>query len=699
MEKYDLREALKKCKSGASSGQQIAKIKLDQLKTVLDKAKNEIETAKRTFEKSNCNNLNMENSFAEQLQEIQKSFNKLQMQLERDFKNGKKKAGDFSITLFGRTMAGKSTLMEILTEGDGNSIGKGAQRTTRDVRKYQWNNLVVTDVPGIGAFEGKEDETLAFEAARDSDLILFLLTDDAPQPEEADCFGRIIELGKPVMCVVNVKSAISENANTKLAIYDINKKFDKNRLEKIKNQFMGFANLIGQKWETVPFIYVHLKAAYMSQHMPDKEIAKYMNESSKIDDLKKIICDKVNECGEYFKMKYYIDLVSVPMFDSIDVLLSQSQKSYVQAKVLDEKKRRLNEWSQQFEKDGMREVSDFIFQIKSDLNRKIPQFAEQHYDDQNAAAAWKKEITKINIDEKCQCFLTEKKEQCITHITELAREIENELSFSLIVEEEKILNMEKITDDKRTWKWTTSILSCGVGIAGIIAGVIGSSVAGVLTIAGLAVGVVGWIFGSLFTSRAEKERKARRKLEEKLYDANKKMCEKIENEIRNKVREIKEKQIDSLCIDMQMVYSIVAKLSNTQRQLAWDISEKYLDMNKRNIKEALVFLKEKKYQNYIVKVARIPKINVIMINEKADIPYDIVRKIEKLIMERIYIIKKTDDKEKIINQVIWNEERSDKITIDSEKKIAFVDVKTVSPNEKNRMKLAQQLVELQILRK
>lgn len=28
----------------------------------------------------------------------------------------------FSITLFGRTMAGKSTLMEVLTEGDGNTI-------------------------------------------------------------------------------------------------------------------------------------------------------------------------------------------------------------------------------------------------------------------------------------------------------------------------------------------------------------------------------------------------------------------------------------------------------------------------------------------------------------------------------------------------------------------------------------------------
>lgn len=85
----------------------------------------------------------------------------------------------FSITLFGRTMAGKSTLMEILTEGNGETIGKGAQRTTRDVRKYTWNELEITDVPGIGAFEGEDDEQLAFEAAKTADLILFLITDDA----------------------------------------------------------------------------------------------------------------------------------------------------------------------------------------------------------------------------------------------------------------------------------------------------------------------------------------------------------------------------------------------------------------------------------------------------------------------------------------------------------------------------------------
>lgn len=64
---------------------------------------------------------------------------------------------DFSIVVYGRTEAGKSTLMEILTCGNGDSIGKGGQRTTLDVRDYYWQGLKITDVPGISAFGGKKE--------------------------------------------------------------------------------------------------------------------------------------------------------------------------------------------------------------------------------------------------------------------------------------------------------------------------------------------------------------------------------------------------------------------------------------------------------------------------------------------------------------------------------------------------------------
>ena len=129
--------------------------------------------------------------------------------IQADIKALRERSKDFSIVVYGRTMAGKSTLMEILTHGNGQSIGKGASRTTLDVRDYFWNGLKITDVPGISAFGGAQDERLALEAAKAADLILFLLTDDAPQADEAEKLAQLKKFGKPILGVINVKMSFN----------------------------------------------------------------------------------------------------------------------------------------------------------------------------------------------------------------------------------------------------------------------------------------------------------------------------------------------------------------------------------------------------------------------------------------------------------------------------------------------------------
>ena len=195
-----------------------------------------------------------ENLFFLHLQgyKIKNSFERLSIELDYDIKKNKRNLSDFSITLFGRTMAGKSTLMEILTHGDGKTIGKGAQRTTRDIRTYSWNGLKITDVPGIVAFEGKDDENLAFETAKSADLILFLITDDGPQVAEAECFSKIVKLGKPIICILNVKAHISDKDETdfRLGLRNINKKIEENNMfnqsikEELKRSFEIFGKNI-----------------------------------------------------------------------------------------------------------------------------------------------------------------------------------------------------------------------------------------------------------------------------------------------------------------------------------------------------------------------------------------------------------------------------------------------------------------------
>lgn len=78
---------------------------------------------------------------------------------------------------------------------------------------------------------------------------------------------------KPVVCIVNVKAAISENKNLKLAIRDINKRFDKMRLYEIHKQFLQYSKQLDQDWGYVPFVNLHLKSAFLAQNIEDQVTA------------------------------------------------------------------------------------------------------------------------------------------------------------------------------------------------------------------------------------------------------------------------------------------------------------------------------------------------------------------------------------------------------------------------------------------
>ena len=194
----DLSRALGECYEAARSGYELASDEKTVLDKILSSAEDKIRETAIEYKTSPCEIVGIGETLEGQLADIQGAVDDLRISFSEDLENLEKDLSKFSITLFGRTMAGKSTLMEVLTEGDGSAIGMGAQRTTRDIRRYEWNGLAVTDVPGIGAFEGEEDTRLAFDAAKTADLIVFLLTDDAPQAVEADCFRQVKDLGKPV---------------------------------------------------------------------------------------------------------------------------------------------------------------------------------------------------------------------------------------------------------------------------------------------------------------------------------------------------------------------------------------------------------------------------------------------------------------------------------------------------------------------
>lgn len=698
MDDTDLKQVLSECKKAARSGYKIASAQEKNLNRALASAQEKVQSTIIDFNSSPCYAPEATELLEGQLVEIRDAFNHLSFAFKEDIQNLRENLSKFSVTLFGRTMVGKSTLMEILTEGDGSSIGKGSQRTTRDVRKYTWNGLEITDVPGIGAFEGEDDEQIAFEAAKTADLILFLITDDAPQVAEAECFSKIVNLGKPIICIMNVKVSVSEDKSLKLAMRDVNKRFDMERLGKIRNQFLMFAEQFGQTWSHISFVYVHLKSAYAVLNISDKEISRSFHEISRIDYLKKRIVEQVRTKGEFYRVKTFIDIISNPILESMENLLEQSQVNSVQGRTILAKKRQLGDWKDVFYRDAKAQIKSLIVKIKSELNGEIASFAEDHFDDKNADKAWSKLHKSRKVEVRCQELLEDLEAKSNDKLKEISREITNELKFATSFEGDKSLRMHKIIDGKKLWDWSSIALGGGLSIAAGIAYLVGAAASGPLGWAALAVSVIGIGGSFLFKSRDKKEFEARTRLEKKLRENVTKICDTLESQMQKNLDSLVSVRIEGLMLEMDKINSVIFRLADTQKELAWGLNSHLIELNSQILTEAIRLIGAEGLQYHILSVARIPgNTSLLLLNDGTVFPKEQKEDLYKLMSERIGFIYDSDNKKVLISRVLGRDIDRNLISIEEKIGVAHILLGDASPNMKNRVRLAQQFSRLLIM--
>ena len=353
----DLTEVLNQQKPYAKRGYSLAKDAISLLENTVHSVSFELQSEIDRLYNSNLRDDETSKSLSEQLQKIRSDYYILPEKMREDVDSINRSG--FSITVFGRTMAGKSTLMEILTHGDGKSIGNGRQRFTRDVRTYTYKKLQITDVPGVAAFEGKDDENIAFDAAKKCDLIVFLINDDDVQPEVTECLSRIFSIGKPVICIINVKQGIADDLcekEMKMFKSRLDKKMNTERLDGIKQQMFEFGKSYGQDWHSIRFAYVHLKAAYMSQQEKHREWSETLLYLSRFEYVDKLITDEISSKGSFYKLKAYADIVTVPLVDAVETLYNQSAENSRQGSIFVEKGRNLRNWNKNFENNAKTQI-------------------------------------------------------------------------------------------------------------------------------------------------------------------------------------------------------------------------------------------------------------------------------------------------------------------------------------------------------
>ena len=487
----DIEEALHECQAYAQKGYDIANNTWNTIHQALLAEERKVKKVDK--QQGRISRLADEELIKKKKQGLA-SFMEMDKELKQDLSYLQKQQKEFSVLVFGRTMVGKSTLMEIMTHGSGASIGNGSQRTTLDVRDYHWQGMKITDVPGIASFDGREDDRLALEAAKAADLILFLISDDGVQQEEAKNLAELRRLGKPVLGIINVKLGITEQVRSLDMKRLRNKMAERERIESICNQFRQFASLFQQDWSDLTFVPVHLKAAYLGQ---DKNPELW--EVSNFTAVEDYILSKVKRDGCFLRIKTFLDRVIIPLQGRMEILYENSSSSLTEAFEYQKKCQELTEWKKAFKADSQRKKANLRKRLQRKLARGIRDFVEDNYDNEDAGKDWKKYLKKeLKLEADCMSFLQERANKCTRKRRELMDSLRTELTFAGVNAEFDDISMDSITDTK---------------LLGTIAG---GALTIVCPVAGIALTLFNWLFGS---SKEEKIREAQEELQEQLQDA------------------------------------------------------------------------------------------------------------------------------------------------------------------------------------
>lgn len=705
MPQTDLTKALSECYEAAKSGYELAADERAVLDKILESAEDNIRETAIEYKASPCEVIGLGEALEGQLSDIQQSVDSLRISFTEDLNALKEDLEKFSVTLFGRTMAGKSTLMEVLTEGDGSAIGMGAQRTTRDIRRYEWNGLAVTDVPGIGAFEGEEDTRLAFDAAKTADLIVFLLTDDAPQAVEADCFRQVKDLGKPVIIIMNVKVSVDSGKSMKLIERDMNRAFDDERIEEIRKQFCRFAEPFGQDWNNVPFVATHLKAAYetvKSAKAGDTEQEEFWTRISRIDDLKSLICEEVRVRGKYIRVKTFADIIANPMIEALSELDLQSRMNESQGKVVSDKKRALEKRKAVFVKDGKKRIESFMMRLKSELRSDIAVFAEEHYNDKMADIAWGEIIESKNIEGRCKELLDDMEAEVDGIIEETIREMESELRYVSIDSVQRTFLTPALIDAKRIVGWTSLLLGGG-----------GTVAAAILTLSGLeiAAGPVGWVaaaiglaggIGLLFLeSTGDKLAKARAKLEKELTESVNATCDSIWTQLEKNLNRLIKGKIDMVLDELTKIENVIESLAETQNDLAGSLRTELRQLNvtfTSKIASAVMGGDEADAcMGNIDTIARISGVCILLSEKAANaVPEDFTKQLSDLIAEDVSVVTTNEDKPQYVSDILGGIVAQENIECDNESGQVLIRTDKEDIRLLNRLRLLEQFVPYRI---
>ena len=452
--KYDLKvsqaefeDALKQCSKTANSAYNFSIRYAKKIEIVIIQLNSDIEAVSHEILKLKGSE---QFQFTETLKQIQfdvkniseDSLEYLVISLDKKRKHLK----NFTVALFGRTKAGKSTLRETLTRGNGGTIGKGSQRTTRDVKEYSWQGLRLLDTPGIEAYKGEDDTQKANEIIDQSDIILYLTSDDSVQPGEFKPMAQLQQINKYFAVILNVKYDIS-NKLEDLQMFIDNPEivFDEDRLSQHKNhihsQTQADLNL-----DNVDIVTIHAQAGFLSTQAEYQEYSSQLWQLSKIEELYSLIAYQIYTNGQDLRLSTFADSLEY-FIKSIDQKLAAAKSQLsVQLNFLERKQREIEKIFAEIEKEGDIKIKDKCDSLYDLIENQIGSFVENYsnMDINGRQRAWKGIVNEKNIEEIMKSCI----EAIFSDLGEKLKEFEQEYEYDLKnIQIDMEMNFSNITKD------------------------------------------------------------------------------------------------------------------------------------------------------------------------------------------------------------------------------------------------------------
>jgi len=436
------------------------------------------------------------------------------------FRERKKTLNRVTVMLFGRTLVGKSTLMEALRKGTGRAIGLGLQNFTLEIRRYDWKNLSIVDTPGIEGLDGEELARKAREFVDQADYILFMVSDDKVLPEDFEALGRIRDQNKPVVIVLNVKEK-----DLDLLLEDADKVFDEKELRGHMQRIEKYAlkHFLLRRHVVIP---LHAHAAWASICEKDRKKSRALREASRIAEFEDKFLKIVRETAVAARVKapheslaYYFERLSTGLeteareLKKTENFMARARKKYKNS-------------CQDIWDEGvvlLRRLKETTY----DINQECGEIAEDAVDGTlDLDSEWKQRMELLfgaaeDLEEKVRKLIDERMKLFLKEIQSELEALEAAQSNAGGVEGPNAGAVRIARDAKRATRIGGAVLGGGLGLVGAI--LLASNPVGLAFLgASTLVGIISWLLGDHFADTEKRQRrreigKLRKDLKDQLW--------------------------------------------------------------------------------------------------------------------------------------------------------------------------------------